>query len=388
MDFRFTPEQEAFRQDIRGFLEKEIPDGWCGRGFTFLNEDEWRVARDFDRKLAARGWLTTHWPKEYGGLGLTPIEQLIFQEELGYHQAPNGGAWGHGPQFVGPTIIHYGNDEQKARFLPPISAGEEIWCQGFTEPNAGSDLANLQTSAVLDGDDYVLNGEKHFVGQGHRAQWCIVAVRTDREAPKHRGVSMFLMEMRSPGVTVNPMPTIPKYGAQWQILMDDVRIPKGHLVGEENRGFYQMMTTMDYERNRINQAADAHRWVDDICVWARDRGRLDSPVLAHKLAERKIEAKVAILLNYRIAWMYQQGEIPNYQASIAKAYTEEFKKRVTATAMEVMGLDGQMALEQPGAPLAGEMEDAYLGTVAATIVGGSSEIQRNVIATRGLGLPR
>ncbi|MCH7552455.1 MAG: acyl-CoA dehydrogenase family protein [Chloroflexi bacterium] len=388
MEFGFTSDQLAFRTEVRSFLKEEIPPGWCGRTFTFLNEDEWRVAREFDRKLAQRGWLTLPWPKEYGGQDLSPIDQLIFQEEMGYHRAPNGGAWGHGPQFVGPTIIHHGNDEQKARFLPPISSGEEIWCQGFTEPDAGSDLANLQTSAVRDGDDYVLNGEKHFVGQGHRAEWCVVAVRTDKNAPKHRGVSMLLMDMRSPGITVNRMPTMPKHGAQWQIIMDGVRVPKNLLVGEENRGFYQMMTTMDYERNRISHAAEAHRNVDDMWEWARERGSLRNPIVRHKLAERKIESKVAILLNYRIAWRYARGEVPNYEASIAKAYTEELKKRVAVTAMEVMGLLGQLSLEQPGAPMEGEMEDLYLATVAATIVGGSSEIQRNVIAQRGLGLPR
>ncbi|MSQ25631.1 MAG: acyl-CoA dehydrogenase [Dehalococcoidia bacterium] len=388
MDFGFTPEQQAFRQEIRDFLAKEIPPDWCGRHFTWINEEEWRQARAFDRKLAARGWLTLAWPKEYGGQGRSHIEQLIFLEEMGYHHAPNGGGWSHGPVFVGPTIMHYGSLEQKRRFLPPISRGEEIWCQGFSEPDAGSDLASLQTRAVRDGDEYVLSGEKHFVGQGHRSEWCIVAARTDPHAPKHRGLSMFLLHMRTPGVTVNPMHTLPRYGAQWQILLDNARVPASHLVGEENRGFYQMMSTMDFERNRIDHAAETARVIDDLAAYAGTRGLSANAVLRHKLAEMAVEARVAILLNYRIAWQLNAGKIPNYEASIAKLVTERARQRAAALGMEVLGLHSQLAIGDSRSPDGGKLSDLYLAMVSVTIVGGTSEIQRNVIAQRGLGLPR
>ena len=388
MDFRFTPEQEAFRKEIRDFLALEMPPDWCGRNFTWMNDEEWRVAREFDRKLAEKGWLTLAWPREHGGAARSFIDQLVFQEEMGYAHAPNGGASGHGPVFVGPTIMHYGDDEQKRRFLPPISTGEEIWCQGFTEPIAGSDLAALETSAVRDGDDYRLDGMKHLVGQGSRADCCIVATRTDSEAPKHKGVSMFLMDMRAPGVRVEEMPTLPKYGAQWRIFMEDVRVPKTLLVGEENRGFYQMMTTMDFERNRIAHAAEVHRVVDDLWRYAKESGRLADAISRHKIVERKIEARTAILLNYRIAWLYEQGQLPNQEASMGKLVTEELRRRTAATAMEVMGLHGLLDLAERRAPLGGRLSHYYLAMVSSTIVGGSAEIQRNVIATRGLGLPR
>ncbi len=388
MDFAFTPRQEQFRNEIRAFLAREMPPGWRGRAFIWMSEEEWRVARAFDRKLGAQGWLTLAWPKVYGGQDRSAIEQLVFQEEMAYQRAPNGGGWAHGPVFVGPTIMHYGGEAMKRRFLPPISRGEVIWCQGFSEPRAGSDLASLETEAVRDGDDYVVTGVKHLVGQGHRAGWCILAARTDPRAPKHKGVSLLLVDMRSPGVRTELMPTLPEHGAQTRIILERVRVPKDRLVGEENRGFYQMMTTMDLERNRIAQAAEAARVADDLWACARSAGILRSPAARRRLAERRIETRIAILLNYRIAWLQEQGGIPNAEASIAKLVTEETRQRVAATAVQVLGLAGQLGMGERRAPGGGQWQDYYLAMVSATLVGGSSEVQRNIIAQRGLGLPR
>ena len=388
MEFSFTREQEAFRQEVRAFLKKEIPAGWLGRHFIWMTEDEWRTARLFDRRLGAKNWLAMAWPKKDGGQDRSHIEQLIFNEEMGYHHAPNGGGWAHGPVFVGPTIIHYGSEEQKARYLPPIARGEIIWCQSFSEPNAGSDLAALETKAVKDGDDYILTGEKHFVGQGQRADWTILLARTDPSAPKHKGVSLFIMDMHAPGVSVQLQPTLPRYGAQSRIIMDNVRVPKTNLVGQENNGFYQAMTALDYERNRIMYAAECHRTVDDLWAYCRENGLLKNQVLHNKLAERKIEAKVAILLNYRIAWMQNAGLVANYEASIAKMYTEEFRQRVSRTGIEALGFYGQLGIGSKYAPFGGNIEDYFLAMVSSTMVGGTSEIQRNIVATRGLGLPR
>ena len=388
MDFRFTPQEEAFRSEVRDFLAREVPSDWQGRHFIFCTDEEGSFARGFDKKLGQKGWLTLAWPKQYDWQERSFMEQLVFYEEMGYARAPNGGGWGHGPVFVGPTIIHYGDEQTKRRFLPPISTGDEIWCQGFSEPVAGSDLAALETSAVRDGDDYVVNGMKHLVGQGQRAEWCILAARTDPEAPKHKGVSLLLMDMRSPGVKVELMPTIPRYGNQSRIIMKNVRVPAHQLLGEANRGFYQMMTTMDLERNRVMHAADAHRVLDDVIAYARDHGMLKDPVLRHRLAERKIEARVAILLNYRIAWLQSTGRIPNAEASMGKVMAEEFRLHAAATCVQALGLHGQLSVESRHAPFNGNIEDFYRAMVHSTIVGGSSEIQRNIIATRGLGLPR
>lgn len=386
MHFGFTPAQNAFRQEIRDFLAREMPTGWRGRHFIWMTDDEWRVAREFDRKLGKQGWLALTWPKEYGGQQRGPMEQAIFLEEMGYNRAPNSGGWAHGPVFVGPTIMHYGSAEMKAEHIPPISRGDLLWCQGFSEPIAGSDLAALETSAERDGDDYVVNGMKHLIGMGQRADWCILAARTDTHVPKHKGVSLFLVDMRSPGVRVELMPTLPKYGTQTRIFFKQVRVPKSRLLGEENHGFYQMMTTMDLERNRIMFAADAARTVDDLVAYARQHKA--APLLRHRLAERRIEASTAILLNYRIAWIQEQGRIPTAEASIGKLFSEELRKRVSATGIEMIGLMGQLSYEEALAPNNGGWCDHYLGMVSSTIVGGASEVQRNIIAQRGLGLPR
>ncbi|MBM4405533.1 MAG: hypothetical protein FJ039_05015 [Chloroflexi bacterium] len=386
MRFGFTPAQNALRQELRGFLAREIPSGWRGRHFIWMTEEEWRTARQFDRKLGKAGWLTLTWPKEYGGQQRGPMEQAIFLEEMGYHRAPNGGGWAHGPVFVGPTIMHYGSASMKAQHLPPISRGDLIWCQGFSEPIAGSDLSALETSAQRDGDDYLVNGMKHLIGMGHRADWCILAARTDRQAPKHKGVSLFLVDMHSPGIRVELMPTIPKYGAQTRIFFEQVRVPKSCLMGEENKGFYQMMRTMDYERNRIMFAADAARAVDDLTAYVK--GHKATAMMRHRLADRRIEAGAAVLLNYRIAWIQEQGRLPTAEASVGKLFTEELRKRVSATAIEMLGMLGQLSFEERRAPNNGAWSDYYLGMVSSTIVGGTSEVQRDIIAQRGLGLPR
>jgi alkylation response protein AidB-like acyl-CoA dehydrogenase len=386
MHFRFTSAQSAFREEIRGFLAREMPPGWRGRHFIWMTDEEWRIARQFDRKLGKQGWLTRAWPKEYGGQEHGPMEQAIFLEEMGYHRAPNGGGWAHGPVFVGPTIMHYGSPELKAAHLPPISTGDQIWCQGFSEPIAGSDLSALETSAERDGDDYIVSGMKHLIGMGQRADWCILAARTDSQAPKHKGVSLFLVDMRSKGVRVELMPTIPKHGAQTRIFFERVRVPKSRLLGEENKGFYQMMTTMDLERNRIMYAAEAARAIDDLSAYARQHKA--APPMRHRLAERRIEASAAILLNYRIAWIQEQGRIPTAEASVGKVFTEELRRRASATAIEMLGLMGQLSYEESRAPNNGAWCDYYLEMVCSTIVGGTSEVQRTVIAQRGLGLPR
>ena len=387
MDFSFTPAEEAFRAEIREFLAREMPPGWRGRNFIAMTEEEYRVAREFDRKLDKKGWLTLTWPKEYGGQDRTPIEHLVFEEEVGYARAPNGGGLGHGPRFVGPTIIHHGGEEMKRRYLPGIASGEELWCQGFSEPNAGSDLAGLQTRAVRDGDVYIVNGEKHMVGQAQRADFCILATRTDPKLPKHKGVSLFILDMRAPGVTVRPQYTIPHNAAQWQIIMDDVRIPRSNLIGEENRGFYAMMTTLDYERIQIRYAAMVTRLVDDLIRLTRDRGGA-SPILRHRLAEKKIEARMAVLLNYRIAWLQSKGKVPNAEASMTKLVTERLRQTLAQTGMDVAGLYGLLALDSPKEPWAGEIGDYYLEGPHFTLAGGTPEIQRNIIAQRGLELPR
>ena len=392
MDFRFSPEDEAFRREVLDLIERELPAWWGRRNDREdLAPEEAEIARDFSRKVAEKGWMTMAWPEEYGGQGVGPLRQLVYNETMSYHRAPGAGTMG--TNLVGPTLMVHGTEEQKRRFLPPIARLEENWCQGFSEPGSGSDLASLSTSAVLDGDDYVVNGSKIWTSGAHRADWCILLARTDPEAPKHKGITYFLMDMTSPGITVRPLTNMLGSGAFSQIYLDNVRIPRENVVGEVNRGWYVATTTLDFERSGIQRVMYALRTLEDVIAYCRearaDGGRLiDRPAVRHKLAELQIEFAVGRLLCYRVAWMQAAGLIPNYEASIAKLYGSELQTRLGNAAVNLPGLAGQLTRGSAYAPLEGSLERYYLAAQSYTIAAGTSEVQRNIIAMRGLGLPR
>ncbi len=395
MDFRFSPEEEAFRQEVREFLRRdwsqeaaevgaESPLGYGGgRGLDEI--------RRFQKKLAQRGWLTLAWPKEYGGMGASIMKQVIFNEEMAYHRAPQ--QLGVGPDRVGPTIILYGTEEQKREHLPPIANADVIWCQGFSEPGAGSDLASLQTTAVPDGDYFVVNGQKIWTSLAHVADWMILLARTDPDAPKHRGISYFLVNMRTPGITVRPLVDMMGRHTFNQVFFDNVRVPRKNLVGELNRGWYVAAATLDFERSGINRVMAGIRLYEEVVQYARETERDGRPLMAdptvrHKLAELKIEFEVGRLLAYRVAWVQSQGRIPNQEASMSKLFGSELQQRLARAGIEMLGLGGQLRPDSKWAPMAGRIADYYLGSVATTIAAGTSEIMRNIIAMRGLGLPR
>lgn len=387
MQFRFTPEQEAFRSDVREFVARQ----WSGRGaagaVTAIEGDgdqEWLRQQDFRRALAQRGWLTRAWPAEWGGQGADQIDQAIYREEMALAGAPDAD---QGVDRVGPTLMLFGTDEQKQRFLPQISRAEIYWCQGFSEPGSGSDLASLQTRAVLDGDSYVVNGQKIWTSNAHRADWIFLLVRTEPDAPKHRGISFLLVDMRSPGITVQPLINMAGGHGFNQVFFDNVRVPRTHLVGEENRGWYIAATTLDFERSGINRIAGATRVLHGFIDYVRERPWLRRPAVRNQLAELKIEFDLGRLLAYRVAWMQSKKLIPNYEASMSKLFGSEMQQRLAAVAANTLGLHGQLD-GGTRAPLGGQLEHYYLSTVALTIAAGTSEIQRNIIATRGLGLPR
>jgi alkylation response protein AidB-like acyl-CoA dehydrogenase len=295
-----------------------------------------------------------------------------------------------GSDRVGPTLLIYGTEEQKAQFLPAIRNGDVTWCQGFSEPGAGSDLASLQTRAVLAGDDFVLNGSKIWTSNAHHADWMFVLARTDPEAPKHRGISYFLLDMRTPGITVRPLINLANEHGFNQIFFEDVRISRRYLVGELNRGWYVATTTLDFERSGIQRLAGGARTLEMVTAYASElatAGRL--PLWArHGLAELHLEYQTGRLLSYRVAWMQSRGLVPNYEASISKTFGTEWQQRLAAFGVKLLGLYGQLAPGSLRAPLQGALERAYLSSVSATIAAGTSEVNRNIIATRGLGLPR
>jgi alkylation response protein AidB-like acyl-CoA dehydrogenase len=389
MNFGFTPEQNAWRDELRAFFRAELPPGYDGGDSPILHDEDFAFARAFHQKLAAKGWLVMAWPGEYGGGGAGILEQLIFHEEYGYHRAPY---LGPGVSFVGPALIHHGSDEQKRRHLPEIAAATVYWCQGFSEPGAGSDLAALQTTAAEDGDSFTVNGSKIWTTMAHHADWCWLAVRTDGEGPKHRGISVLLVDMTSPGITIRPIRNLKGEHSFNQVFFDGVRVPRGNLVGPKNRGWYVVATSLDYERSVITSSAAARRTLEELLQYAREttgpdgRSLAKDPVLAGKLAQLAIEIEVSLLLAYQNASVQLHGRVPNREASILKLYANELLQRLSAVVMELLG--PAAVLRGPRAPLGGRMAMRSLHSISSTIAGGSSEVQRNIIATRGLGMPR
>ena len=391
MEFRFTAEQENWRQQLREFFKRELPESWQG-GEEVSGEDEWRFVRQFQKKLAARGWLVPHWPKEYGGAALGIMEQTIMREEIAYHRAPLPDIFG--VNMLGPVLMMFGSDAQKSQHLPPIAAAEVTWCQGYSEPEAGSDLASLKTRAVRDGDDYVINGSKIWTSNAHRAEWIFLLARTDPEAPKHKGISFFLMPMSTPGISTRPLVNMAGVHLFNEVFFEDARVAAANLVGDENRGWYVGAALLDFERSGIGNAATSRRSLDDLIEYCRHSGgdgdgRAAARGTRHRLAELVIETEIGRYLSYRVATMQAKGEVPNMEASAAKVYNSEVAHRLADAGVNIMGLSGQVRPEsKKWARLRGDFTMSYMLTVGGMIAGGTSEIQRGIIATRGLGLPR
>jgi alkylation response protein AidB-like acyl-CoA dehydrogenase len=387
MEFRFSESALAFEQEVKAFLATEWTPGH--RAAAYGSPDGYDIERAFRKKLAERGWLTMSWPEEWGGKRRPYEEQYLFQEALNYVGAPHATV---AVQQVGPTLMQFGTEEQKQRFLPPIARGDVEFALGYTEPDAGTDLASLQLRAVRDGDDYVLNGIKRFTSAAHRAEYVWLAARTDPDAPKHRGISMFLVDLKTPGITVKPIWTLGD-GRTNEVYWDNVRVPRTALVGEENRGWYYAAHALDFERISIFTVAGVRAVFDALLEWARTRqpgGRrpFDEPLVRHTLADFKVQLEVLQQLSHRILGMVTRGEHPNYEASIVKIFSTEMMQRLQNAGTKLLGPYGQLTPADPRAPIGGRIEAGYRAAVMPTFGAGSNEVMRNIIATRGLGLPR
>ena len=395
MNYRDTAAEAAFRTEVRDFIEAEAPKGaGQGRGEDAFagRSPRWTA---WVAKLADRKWIAPAWPAEYGGAGLSVMEQFIFNSEMAEARAPRPG--GIATMFVGPTLIVHGTEEQKKKYLPEILDGETIWCQGYSEPGSGSDLASLQTRAIRDGDDYVVNGQKIWTSGGHVAKWMILLARTDPEAPKHRGITYFIVDMKSPGLNVRPLINMADSHEFNEVFFEDVRVPKQNIIGEENRGWYLAQTTLSFERSSIGASVGARQGVEDMIQFAKDH-RSDNlsmlghnEALRHELIDRLVEAHVATQMSLKIVSIQaKEGIAPGHEASVAKMYGTELNQRISRTALKMLGLYGQLDTKTEGvdAKSFGRFKYGYLRAVANTIEGGTSEIQRNIVATRGLGLPR
>ncbi|MEO8541567.1 MAG: acyl-CoA dehydrogenase family protein [bacterium] len=389
MEFRDTPDQAQFRRDVRAFIREQCPPELRGTNMMDGVSDDLRAAYNGWRKaLGGKGWIAAGWPKEYGGAGLTPLEQFVFNQELAEAGAPSVG--GLGVMMLGPTLIVHGNEEQKKQHLSGILSGEVNWCQGYSEPGSGSDLASLQTRAVKDGDDWVINGQKIWTSGAHQADWCFLLARSDPEAPKHRGITYFLIDMKTPGITVRPLINMEGSHGFNEVFFEDVRVPATNVVGEVNRGWYIGTTTLDFERSSIGASVNQRQTIERNVQWMRQNAsRMPSASFESvrtAWAGRTVETQVLTMLSYRIISMQAAGQVPNSEASIAKLFNSELSQRIASTSMAMLGMAGQ--LRTADAPFSGEIPADYLFNVAMTIAGGTSEIQRGIIATRGLGLPR
>jgi alkylation response protein AidB-like acyl-CoA dehydrogenase len=388
MDLSFTPEEEAFRKEARAYLDDllhgEFADikGRGGPGDEHSCFDE-RLA--WERRLGVDGWTCVGWPVEHGGRGLPLNQQVIFFEEYARAGAP--GRVGHiGEGLIGPTLIHFGSDEQQRRFLPKIRLGEELWCQGYSEPNAGSDLANVQTRADLDGDRWIINGQKVWTSLSQWADWCFLLARTDRGAPKHKGISFLLVRMDEPGIEIRPIVQITGSSEFSETFFTDTPTPADLVVGGVNNGWRVAMGLLAFERgaSTLGQQFGFLREFEEIVARARRDGRVSDPVVRQRLASVWSRLEIMRWNTLRMLTMAHQPELsgPSY---ISKLYWARLHRDLGEMAVDLLGTEADVC-EGPGYQLSAAQR-LFLYTRADTIYGGANQIQRNIIGERALGLP-
>jgi len=383
MDFGFTEEQNKFRQEVRNFLEEEIK-----KGYWEPTCDAWIQGFDpeFSKRVAQKGWIGLTWPKEYGGQGLSYIDRLILTEEMLRYGAPAACHW-FADRQIGGSIVTYGTDEQKRELLPKIIAGEAYIGLGMSETEAGCDLASLQTRAIEEGDNYIINGQKTWTSGGSFVNYFYLLARTDPEAPKHRGISEFIIPADLPGINRIPMIDITGTEAWNDVFFDEVRVPKKCLIGEKNRGFLQALEQLDYERSGMERLMGNYPLFDAIVQFTKEDKLSQGTIIRNKLAQLRIEFEVGRLLIYRVALVMDEGRAPNREAAMSKAYSTAFEQRLAKIAMEILGPYGQLVSNSKLAPIRGLAVHSYLASKGYSLQAGTSEILKNVLATRGLGLP-
>jgi alkylation response protein AidB-like acyl-CoA dehydrogenase len=393
VDFNYTSQEEAFRQELRSWLEANLPKDYDPDTFEAQDaEERWQVQLAWQKKLHEGGWVGVHWPKEYGGRGAALIEQVIYQQEIGRVRAP-GIANSLGVSIVGPTLIHWGTEEQKKRYIPQILSAEEIWCQGYSEPGSGSDFASLQTRGREEGDYFVINGQKVWTSYAHKADRCILVVRTDPDAPKHKGLSYLLVDMKTPGVTVRPLVQITGDAEFNEVFFEDVKVPKKNLVGEKNQGWQVAVTTLMFERANfaLSGRLDPQlKQLVDLTKRVRVNGgtAAEDPAVRQRMAQFAIEVEALRYSDYRQLTRRLRGNPPGPEGSMGKLFGSELNLRMVNFALELLGPYSQLSLDSPCSVDGGRWARRALGARALTIAGGTSEIMRGIIGDRVLGLPK
>ena len=391
MDFQLTDDEKAFRAEVRGFLQRELtPEVWKAHRDP-TEQGMWTAGftKAFRRKLGAAGYIGMGWPKEYGGGGRNRVYQTILWDEMEYHRAPG---IDRSVTYIPNAMIAFGSEAQKAEFLPKMVRGELSWFVGYSEPEAGSDLASLKTKAVEDGDHFVISGQKAFSSDAHMADYGWVATRTDATSTKHHGLTMFIVDMKTPGVNVTEYPTL----AGWThhaVHFDNVRVPKSMMVGERDQGWKVVMGAIDFERAALASAGLVNYQLDRLLAWcAREREGaaplLDDPLVRDDLVRLAIEAETGKLMSYWLASLHAKGLRPQHETSLALLVKRETARRFDAAGLELLGQFAPLRAGSPAAALDGEVETEYRDHLYFQFAAGGFDITRNVVATRGLGLPR
>ncbi|MFC1858642.1 acyl-CoA dehydrogenase family protein [Thermodesulfobacteriota bacterium] len=383
MEFTFTDEQEKFRNEVRDFLEEELQKGT----FEIRSNNYLEVSSpEISRKLASKGWLGLTWPKKYGGGGRSYVDRAILMEELLKYQAP---LVYHllGERQIGPGLLHFGSEELKNEFLPKIINSETSFCLGLSEPDAGSDVAAVLTSANEEGEYYIINGQKTWTTNAHNADYIWILVKTDPEGPKYKNLSEIIVDLKLPGVTVRPLYNMIGVHCFNEVFFDNVRVHKRYLVGEKNKGFYQMLSQVDYERAGLERLMQNYPVLEALRSYVKENPSVSQDSLVRdQMAQIEIEFEVGRILCYQVAWSIDQGTIPNRESAISKCFSTRFEQKLGDLATQILGEFGQVLPGCPEAFWEGEISESFLWNPSYTIQGGASEILKGIIATRGLGL--
>lgn len=398
MDYRLTGRQLALKKEFEDFFKEEMKNAppeyhrKAALEAMYGTDEGWHFHRNMQKKLAEKGWLAMAWPKEYGGRDAQVIEQLIFELTRAYYRAP--GVDLLSVRLFAPTLLLYGTEEQKKRLLPAIARGEVTYCQGWSEPNAGSDLAALKTTAIKEGDHYIINGQKTWTTGAHRTDHMFLLARTDPSRRRSAGLSVFNIKMDLPGIEVRPIYYMNGDHVYNEVYFTEVKIPEHERIGPENEGWKLTRATMNFERANIRNFGEARRGLEDVLNYVKTTRRngkflSENPIVRQKLAKLFIDIDVGYALIFKVAWLQEKGNLlfSASTASEAKVYGSELLQRMANSATEIMGLYGQLEFSK-WAPLGGVMTDLYQSGKGTTIASGSSEIQRNIIAWVGMDLPR
>ena len=401
MNPSYSAEAESYRSEVQAFLAKHLPKDWKGIG-SLEGEAYEKFVKQWRSTIAGAGFLAPGWPKEYGGGGLSALEQVIVAEEFARAGVPTGTQNDvFGIQMLGNTLLLFGTEEQKRHYLPRIISGDDIWCQGYSEPNAGSDLSNVGLKAVLDGDEWVLNGQKIWTSSGHLADHIFTLARTDADAPKHKGISFILVDMRQPGIEVRPIKMISGEKEFNEVFYTDVRVPKENVVGGVNNGWAVAMGLLGFERGEAAATAPIRFQgeLDRLLAMAVERGKSKDARTRQRLADAHIKVQVMRYLGMRTLTKFLGGHHPGPESAIFKVYWSEYHRRLTELAVEILGMDAlaptgrrstsAFQTDDTGAPnSSNSWVMTFLHARAGTIYAGSSEIQRNILGEMVLGLPK